>query len=66
MKDLRPMMDEIVEIMKSHGMIEPAVAIAFTIKQENYKMVHWATNVKRAHGIKLFKETANKMISQTN
>ncbi len=66
MKDLQPMLAEIIEVMEAHGMKEPAISIAFTIKQENYKNVHWATNVSRANGIKLFKETADKMIAQTN
>lgn len=66
MKNLSPMLKEIIAVMELHGVVKPAIAIAFTTEIEDYQVVHWATNISRANGIKLFKETANKMISQTN
>ena len=66
MKDLTPMLKEIVAVMELHGVKKPAIAIAFTAENEDYQECHWATNVSRENGITLFKETANKMISQTN
>ena len=44
---------------------KPGIAIAFTLPSE-YKYVYWVTNVSKEDGINLFKETAAKMISQTN
>ena len=42
-----------------------AIAFCFTLPP-NYKDCFYATNVSRADGIKLFQETAQKMLIQTN
>jgi len=60
-KDLSPMVKDIVDVMKAHGVDDPAIAIAFTAKNENYSTCHWATNVSRKDGITLFTETAENM-----
>lgn len=67
MPDLSSMLKEIIEVMEKHGMEKPAVAIAFTTKNfDEYKEVHWATNVTRENGYVLLMDTAEKMIAQTN
>lgn len=43
------------------GTKQPVVAIAFTLKETDYKEVHWITNISRSEGIRLFREVANKM-----
>jgi len=43
----------------------PAFAIAFTLPPE-YDVCHWATNVSREDGVKLFADTAKKMIIEMN
>jgi hypothetical protein len=43
----------------------PSMAIALSLPPD-YQDVHWVTNVTRTDGIKLFQETAKKMIAQAN
>lgn len=43
------------------GTKQPAMAIAFSLKESDYKEVHWITNISRSEGIELFREVANKM-----
>jgi len=43
----------------------PAMAIAFTLEVD-HREVHWVTNVAREDGIRIFKDTAEKMQAQLN
>lgn len=56
---------DIEAILQRHFKCRPGFAIAFTFPPE-YKDAHWITNVSRADGAKLFRETAEKMIAETN
>ncbi len=63
--DLTNLAKELEEVFKRHFPGKPAMAIAFTLAPD-YDVTHWVTNVSRDNGIKLFRDTADKMIAQTN
>lgn len=65
MTDLTGILDDIIDVMQSHGIIKPAIAIAFTSENEKYQECHWMTNVTRKDGITLFRDTADKMLDDT-
>jgi len=64
-KDLRPVIKDILAVFEKHGFTNPAVAVAFTADQDHHQ-VHWMTNVSRGDGIRLLVETAAKMTAKAN
>ena len=65
MRDLTNLTKDIAKVFEAYGLPKPALAIAFTIPDDR-KEVHWVTNVSREDGIKLFRETADKMVTKSN
>jgi len=63
--DLTELAKELEDVFQKHFDGRPAMSIAFTLPPD-YKDVHWVTNVSRNDGVNLFRETANKMLSQIN
>jgi hypothetical protein len=66
-KDLTPTIEFIEEVLKLHFGTEENIgmSIAYTLPPD-YDGCHWITNLSREDGIKLFKETAEKMQAQIN
>jgi len=63
--DLTDLANELYKVFENHGFSAPAMAIAFTLPPD-YEICHWVTNVSREDGIEIFRNTATKMVSQTN
>ncbi len=63
--DLSSLAKEIEAVFKHRFGVRPAICIAFALPSDSHA-VHWVTNVSRADGVKMFKETAEKMLRQTN
>ncbi len=59
-------MEEIEELFEEKLGKDCGIAICFTLREEQWREVHWITNLKRKDGVKLFSKTATKMIAQTN
>lgn len=60
-------MKDLKGVFKKHlGQEDIAIAVCFTLPSENWERVHWATNVSRTDGIKLFRESANAMNTKMN
>lgn len=69
MKDLTALAERVEAVFEEELGTEEggriALAIALTLPP-NYDECHWVTNVDRAAGIRLFFETAEKMLAQVN
>jgi hypothetical protein len=63
--DLTQLAKDLEKVFEKHGFRKPGMAIAFTLPP-GYDECHWVTNVSRDDGIKLFQDTAQKMIAKTN
>jgi hypothetical protein len=63
--DLTALTQRVVDMFEEEFGSTPALAIAFTLAEDR-KLVHWCTNVSRDDGIELLRNTAAKMIAQTN
>jgi hypothetical protein len=65
--DLTTLAKTLEAVIENHFRLKerPSMAIAFSLPPD-FQDVHWVTNIARADGIKLFQETAKKMIAQTN
>lgn len=60
------LMEEIEALFEEKFGEDAGIAICFTLREEGWEEVHWATNLRRRDGVKLFSKTATKMIAQTN
>lgn len=64
--DLKAMLKDIEKVMMKHLKLKerPAVGICFTMEHTGWDTAHYATNISRMEGIKLFEDTAERMKAQ--